>query len=115
MADTSTENAEAMAKRLDLDQSWFSASRSKQAASLIRALVKERDGLREALGEELVIEEYDYPGDAPEFCGWLCRSCGYTVEADGSGHKAGCVIEGMKPYGKRADRARAALKAPAHD
>lgn len=34
-----------------------------------------------------LIAEYDYPGDAPEFCGMLCQLCGGL-----DGHEPECVL-----------------------
>jgi hypothetical protein len=64
----------------------------------------ERDRLRKALEEakerlalELVREEYDYPGDAAEYCGLHCRMCGEGIAEDGlTGHLLDCPLYGVQ-------------------
>ncbi|MBD3845957.1 zinc-ribbon domain-containing protein [Bosea sp. SSUT16] len=72
----------------------------------------ESDALRIRLGSYAITEEYDFPGDAEEFCGYWCHECREHVEADGTGHGKDCPCHGVAPNTPRAVKERAAL-APA--
>lgn len=71
--------------------------------------------LKEALGRHAIREEFDYPGDAPEFCGWWCGECKNMVEADASGHASDCLLNDVAPSGSRADNARATKQEVPHE
>lgn len=63
------------------------------ARDRIAWLAKRVEDLEDALKENVVIEEFDYPGDAPESCGWVCRSCeGNGETADTVEHKSECLL-----------------------
>lgn len=68
-------------------------------ADLAAAQAQEIARLKSKLARYAIHEEYDCPGDAPEFCGWLCSICGEHVEENGSGHLSDCVISGHNPNG----------------
>ena len=68
-------------------------------ADLADAQAQENAKLKSKLARYAIHEEYDCPGDTPEFCGWLCSICGEHVEENGSGHLSDCVISGHNPNG----------------
>lgn len=43
-------------------------------------------------------EEFDYPGDGPESCGWWCDICNQHIDDDdrAQDHSASCVIEKLR-------------------
>ncbi|MDO9364648.1 MAG: hypothetical protein Q7T60_17100 [Sphingopyxis sp.] len=66
-------------------------------------------GLRTRLGLYAIREEFDYPAEVPEFCGYWCEDCKDHIEADGSAHGEKCLCRGVPPMTQRAIRTRAAL------
>ncbi len=76
------------------------------------ATVEIIEALKARLGSYAITEEYDFPGDAAEFCGYWCHECREHVEADGTGHGKDCPCHGVAPNTPRAVKERAAL-APA--
>lgn len=68
-------------------------------ADLADAQAQEIARLKGKLALYAIHEEYDCPGDTPEFCGWLCSICGEHVEENGSGHLNDCVIRDHNQHG----------------
>lgn len=68
-------------------------------ADLADAQAQEIARLKGELARYAIHEEYDCPGDTPEFCGWLCSICGEHVEENGSGHLNDCVIRDHNQHG----------------
>ena len=66
---------------------------------LADAQAQENAKLKSKLARYAIHEEYDCPGDTPEFCGWLCSICGEHVEENGSGHLNDCVIRDHNQHG----------------
>jgi hypothetical protein len=59
---------------------------------------QERDTALTALINHCIVEEYDYPGDAPEVCGWKCTICGMSdIEAHTIEHKRECPLAVVTP------------------
>lgn len=74
----------------------------KSPDSDLSSLRKGAEELRRKLAGYAITEEYDFPGDAPEFCGFWCNECKEHVEADGSGHRDSCLCHGERPQTARA-------------
>lgn len=85
------------------------ADHFKDAKAALTAAEAEVGRLRVRLGHWAITEEFDYPGDAEEFCGYWCHECKDHVEADGSGHGKECPCHGIAPDTARAVAARACL------
>jgi hypothetical protein len=82
------------------------------AAHPAPATVESVETLKARLGSYAITEEYDFPGDAEEFCGYWCHECREHVEADGTGHGKDCPCYGVAPNTPRAVKERAALAPP---
>ena len=63
----------------------------------VESLTAERDAILAAIRPHIIVAEFDYPAERPEFCGWLCQVCGEMIEDDGQGHGEDCAIAGLAP------------------
>jgi hypothetical protein len=64
----------------------------------IDALLTEIAALRRALEEHAIHAEYDYPGDAPELCGYTCQICkGFGARNEDVEHETSCVLSSPTP------------------
>ena len=101
------EAARALIEPLRATVLWQNANPNvMKAADLLAALTdladaqaQENAKLKSKLARYAIHEEYDCPGDTPEFCGWLCSICGEHVEENGSGHLNDCVIRDHNQHG----------------
>lgn len=80
---------------------WHRCARAARSASTV--------SLR--LAYYAITEEFDFPGDTEEFCGYWCHECRGHVEADGSGHLDECPCHGVAPMAPRAVKERAVAEA----
>ena len=90
------------APALENSKAPLADAHSKSLSSDLSSLRKGAEELRRKLAGYAITEEYDFPGDAPEFCGFWCNECKEHVEADGSGHRDSCLCHGVRPQTARA-------------
>lgn len=63
-----------------------------QLAPRLADLERQNERLREVLAEWVVQPDYDWPGDAPEICGYQCCVCKALSEDETIEHKTDCPL-----------------------
>lgn len=80
----------------------------------MKRLQAELPKLRALVGSYAINDEFDFPADVPEFCGFWCNQCKNDISLGGEGHSTRCACFGVAPDTAQArkERARSLPKEP---